>query len=89
MTYFKMCAIFEGERVIYKQGGAALETDGHVLVCHGMGWCIRALHLTTSDEEQLVSWSTVHAFLGSAAPLPPVQLLRHNKVVPHLAAPRS
>lgn len=28
MMYFKMCAIFGGERIIYKQGGIVLEADG-------------------------------------------------------------
>lgn len=30
MMYFKMCAIFWGKRIIYKQGGIVLEADGHV-----------------------------------------------------------
>lgn len=30
MMYFKMCAIFWGKRIIYKQGGIVLEAEGHV-----------------------------------------------------------
>lgn len=30
MMHLKMCAIFVGERIIYKRGGIVLEADGHV-----------------------------------------------------------
>lgn len=75
MMYFKMCAIFGGERIIYKQGGIVLEADGHGfnVPWYGVGhhgsvqpwmmksiWCPGAFVLAFPD----CAWSLCVCFSG-------------------------